>query len=243
MRNASRVLVAVAAAVVTSHAFAQQSEWRITPYLWNAGFDGTLGVPDSDGSRIEVNSDNVKFKTVGFMLHANYRTGRWSAFGDWTYANVKADAPSPREALYAGADFKVHGNVVEANVGYDLLGTPGTSLDVFGGLRYYALNAELKLRQGVLAEASRTGDSDWVDGVVGARFQTRFAPNWDLFASADVGGGGSDLAWQVFGGVAYQFSWGSLVVGWRHLHVDYDHDRLKLDAALTGPLIGASFKF
>jgi hypothetical protein len=28
------------------------------------------------------------------MLNGNWRDGRWTAFGDWTYAKVESDAPT-----------------------------------------------------------------------------------------------------------------------------------------------------
>jgi len=240
------VCASLFAASISATALAQPSQWTITPYAWLAGFDGTLGVqgsPPGLGGRIDADTTGTNLKQVGAMLHVNWRQGRVTAFGDWTYANVKADSPTPFAALYAGADVKVRGNVVEANAGYDLIGAPDTHLDVFGGLRYYDLHIDLALREGVLPGASVGGSSSWMDGVVGVRGETRFADRWDAFGSADVGGGGSDLAWQLFGGVGYRFSWGSIIAGYRHLHVNYEKSSYKLDGALTGPFIGASFYF
>lgn len=229
-------------------AAAQATEWRVTPYAWIAGFDGTVGLATNApgaGGRVDIDtgglSDSIDLS--GAMLHVNWRSGRWTAFGDWTYASVKSDAPTPFATLYSGVDVKVRGNVAEAMGGYELLNTPGTTLDLFGGVRYYNLRVEVGLREGLLPGTLARNDEDWVDGVVGLRWQTRFADHWEAFASADVGGGGSDLAWQLYGGIGYRFSWGSLVVGWRHLHVDYKNGASRLDAAFTGPLIGASFFF
>jgi hypothetical protein len=43
--------------------------------------------------------------------------------------------------------------------------------------------------------------------------------------------------------VNYEFSWGAVAAGWRHLYVDYDCGSLKLDAALSGPFLGAALRF
>jgi hypothetical protein len=226
---------------------AQPAEWTITPYAWIAGFDGTLGTegtpPGLNGGRIDVDTSGVKLKQVGAMLHLNWRQGRVSAFGDWAYANIKADSPTPFATLYAGTDVKVRGNIVEANVGYDLLPAADSHVDLYGGVRFYDLHLDLALRQGTLPGASVGGSSSWADAVVGVRGVTRFADKWEAFASADVGGGGSDLSWDLYGGVGYHFSWGSLIAGYRHLHVNYVKNTYKIDGALTGPLIGASFRF
>ena len=247
MRLSARMLVSSFAVLLSAPAMAEQGQWTITPYAWLAGFDGTLGAegtpPGLNGGRIDVDTSGLHLKQVGAMVQLNWRQGPWSAFGDWTYANVKADSPTPFATLYAGTDIKLQGNIVEANVGYDLLGARDSQVDLFGGVRFYDLHIDLALRQGTLPGASVGGSSQWTDGVVGVRAVTRFADKWQAFASADVGGGGSDLAWQLYGGVGYQFSWGSLIAGYRHLHVNYVKNSYKLDGALTGPLIGASFYF
>lgn len=229
-------------------AHAQPSQWTVTPYAWIAGFDGTVGTFGTGSGlvgRVDVDTSGLSdsIELGGAMLHVNWRSGRWTAFGDWTYANVKADAPTPFTVLYSGVDVKVKGNVVQAYGGYELLGARDSHLDVFGGIRYYDLEAQLGLREGALPGVLLTEDGNWVDGVVGLRWDTRFAGNWEAFASADVGGGGSDVSWQLIGGVGYRFSWGSIVGGWRHLEIDYEKGNFKLDAALSGPFIGAAFRF
>jgi len=248
MKRLLQFLAAFAAASLATYASAQPSAWRVTPYAWVAGFDGTVGSAGPGSGligRIDVDTDSLSdnIHLGGAMLHASWRGGRWTAFGDWTYANVKTDTPTPFAILYSGVDVKLKGNIVEAYGGYDLLGAGDSHLDVFGGVRYYNLKLELGLREGVLPGVLVGEDGSWADGVVGIRWDTRFAPNWEAFASADVGGGGSDLSWQLFGGIGYRFGWGSIVGGWRHLHIDYEKSGFKLDAAISGPFIGASFQF
>jgi hypothetical protein len=237
-----------ALAFVACTATAQTDNWRITPYAWIAGFDGTAGL-SSGGSglsgRVDVDSgglsDNIRLG--GAMLHATWRRDRLTAFGDWTYANVKSDSSTPFGTLYAGVDAHVKGNIVEGYGGYELTGARDSHVDLFGGIRYYDLKIGLDLRSGTRPAFGLSGDRDWVDGVAGVRWDTRLANNWEAFASADIGAGGSDLSYQLFGGIGYRFGWGSIIGGWRHLHVDYEKSGFKLDAALTGPFFGASFQF
>ena len=238
MKRLLLVLATLVLAPLATVCVAQPSEWRITPYLWIPGVDGTLGTFGTGSGlagRVDVDTSGLSdsLRLGGAMVHATWRSGRWSAFGDWTYANVKADTATPFTTLYSGVDVKVKGNIVEAYGGYELLGARDSHLDVFGGIRYYDLELGLGLREAALPGVLLTSDSNWVDGVVGVRWDTRFAGNWEAFASADVGGGGSDVSWQLFGGVGYQFGWGSVVGGWRHLHVDYEKSGFKLDAAIS----------
>ena len=247
MRVLLRVLVTFVFASAASVALAQ-SGVRITPYIWGAGFEGHVGASGNDagiGGRVDVDTDSLSdsLRLSGGMLHVNWRNGRWSAFGDWTYASAKVDAPTPFARLYAGVDVKVKGHIVEGYGGYELTGARDSHVDVFAGARYYSMEVGLGLREGTLPGALATTDRNWVDGVVGVRWDTRFAENWEAFASADVGAGGSDLSWQLFGGVGYRFGWGSIVGGWRHLDVNTDKPNFRLDGALSGPFLGASFQF
>ena len=248
MKRLLQIVVAIVLASVATFSNAQQGEWRITPYAWIAGFDGTLGAPGTGSGlvgRVDVDTSGLSdsIRLGGAMVHATWRRGRWTAFGDWTYADVKADTPTPFTTLYAGVDVKLKGHVVEAYGGYELLGARDSHLDVFGGVRYYNLEIGLGLREAALPGVLLTEDGSWADGVVGMRWDTRFAGNWEAFASADVGGGGSDVSWQLFGGLGYRFPWGSVIGGWRHLHIDYAKSDFRIDAAISGPFIGASFQF
>jgi hypothetical protein len=156
--------------LVTTPALLQQGQWTITPYAWLAGFDGTLGTegtPPGLSGRVDVDTRGFRLKQLGGMLNVNWRQGRVTAFGDWTYANTKADSPKPFAALYAGADVKARGNIVETNIGYDLLGAPDSHVDVFGDVRFYDLHLDLALRQGILPGATLGRRPQWADEVHG----------------------------------------------------------------------------
>jgi len=247
MSGVIRVLLASLLFLAASESLAQSSV-RVTPYLWAAGFEGNVGASGAGagiGGRVDVDTESLSdsLRLSGGMLHVNWRSNRWVAFGDWTYASAKVDAPTPFEALYAGVDVKVKGHIVEGYGGYEVTGARDSHVDLFAGVRYYTLEVGLGLREGTLPGTLATSDRDWVDGVIGARWDTRFVENWEAFASADVGTGGSNLSWQLFGGLGYRFGWGSVVGGWRHLHVDISKSDFRLDGALSGPFLGASFQF
>ena len=156
MNRLTQVVLAIALASFASVSNAQQDEWRITPYAWIAGFDGTVGVVRYRlglPGRVDVDTDGFSdnLRLGGAMLHVGWRRGRWAAFGDWTYADAKTDAPTPFTTLYAGVDVKVKGNIVEAYGAYDLFGTPGNHFDIYGGVRYYNLKVAARSARGGVA--------------------------------------------------------------------------------------------
>jgi hypothetical protein len=220
------------------------SEFTLTPYLWSAGFKGTIGASDSTG-RVDADFSNLtdNLEIGGFMLHADWRRDRWSVFGDWSTVNVSSSAASPLGLLYAGVDGEIKGNIVQAAVGYRVFGDASSGVDIFGGMRYYDLEARLYLLPSLLPGRSLSGPENWVDAIAGARWKGKFNKRWTATAYGDLGAGGSDSTWQAAATLGYEFQWGSLVAGWRHLAADYDKNGLKIDAALSGPLLGASFRF
>ena len=85
---------------------------------------------------------------------------------------------------------------------------------------------------------------NWVDGIFALRGKIRLSPTWYATGYGDVGGGGSNLTYQLLGVVGKDFGERyALVFGYRHLHVAYDKDRFLFDAGRGGPVLGFAFKF
>lgn len=220
---------------------------RLAPYVWIPSLTGTIGSEGSDAGlppgRLDVDFDKFEenLRIGGAMVNLGWRGNRWLAYGDWTYANVRTEAPTSRGTLYSSVEAQVKGNIVQAFGGYCILEGPAVKVDLAGGLRGYSLMARLELNEGSLAGRETSGAQLWLDGVAAARVVATFAERWEAYLHADAGGGGSKLTWQLIGAVGYDFSWGGLFLGWRHLAVDYEKESFKLDIALSGPIVGAVF--
>lgn len=246
---ATALLGVVAIAVLPAAHAQSASEWRVTPYLWAAGFDGTVGTGNGGdaalGSRVAVDfgslADNLT--AAGAMLNIGWRQGRWSAFGDWTWVKVESDAPTGLPVLFTGVEAQVKGNVVQANLGYELVGNKDGRLDAFVGARYYDLDVEMRLEGLLTGNRAIALGQRWTDAVAGVRGSTSLGAAWEAYAQFDVGAGESDLSWQSMGVVGYRFGWGTVFGGWRHLAVDVQKGDYRLDAAISGPVVGASFRF
>lgn len=243
--------VTAAAALLPGHAAG--GEFRLSPYLWAAGFTGTLGVPSSggsvpgwDGDRLDVTFDalreNLKIAGAG-MLHAEWRDGRLSVSGDWVYVSLDATTPSALSPLYTNAEGAITGNVGQADLGWRIWGTDATRLDAYGGVRYYDLHVTAGLTAGTLKAVRVSGADTWVDGLAGLRLDQAITERWRLVVAGDLGAGGSDQARQAVATVAYRTPWGAIGGGWRLLRVDRATADFRLDATLSGPLFGATFKF
>ena len=111
-----------------------------------------------------------------------------------------------------------------------------------------ALTKEITDGMTAAANADVSESADWVDFYVGLRGRCTLWKQLYAGARADIGGFGigssSDLAWQVFGGLGYQFSdHVSLELGWRQMEIDYDNGTLLLDLAYSGATAGLAITF
>jgi hypothetical protein len=112
------------------------------------------------------------------------------------------------------------------------------------GFRYWHLRTRLELRAGILPDTEVTGTRNWADVVGGMRGRANINDKWFLTGKGDVGGGASDITWQLFGAVGYNLcEKGSLVLGYRYLKTDYDNDGFLFDIAMKGPVLGFTFRF
>ncbi len=203
------------------------------------------------------------------MLNAEARRGPWLVMGDFIGIRasglasgvtgfkpnfgVRPDA-GLGATLSAGTDSRITTGLATLMGGYQWIATPQWELDLLGGVRTgrlsaemdWTLNAAVTLPNGTPALA-RTGTASAsktpVDAVVGVKGHYRITERWSVPYYFDIGAGTSNLTWQAFGGVSYAFDWGNVVVAYRHLHMENDTRDIFKRFTLSGPMIGASFRF
>ena len=90
---------------------------------------------------------------------------------------------------------------------------------------------------------SKSGDTDFFDGIVGFRGTTELNDRLYLSYYADIGTGQSDMTYQLFAGLNYRFNKWDAVVGYRYMNWDLGNDGFVEDLTVSGPLIGARFRF
>ncbi len=140
-----------------------------------------------------------------------------------------------------------------------------TSFEAYAGGRAWWQRGELQLSAtGTVNIGNLTLNRDltlaanasvnWVDPVVGARVQHRFAPGLDLLVSGDIGGfgAGSKFSWQAIGAVNYEFArcgnsvWSGFA-GYKALYADYEKgsglSAYEYNIIMHGPILGLSVKF
>jgi len=242
-------------------------DWRFTAIIYGylPDIGGSTSFPErAGGGSINVDAskiiDNLKFTFMGTF---EAQKGRYGFFTDLLYLDVGGSKSNTRDASVGGRALPVG---VTSNLDLDLKATvwtlagsyravadPATTVDVLAGGRLLdvkeTLSYQFSADVGPIVGPGRSGNSDvnasYWDGVIGAKGRFAFGANREWFVPwyADVGTGQSDLTWQVFGGIGYSFSWGSLLAGWRYLDYKFKSDSPVQDLTLNGPMFGVAFQW
>lgn len=199
-------------------------QYAFTPYLWATSQEGEASFKGIPPQPIELSFgdiwENLDFAALGAF---EARKGRWGVATDLVFMNLGAKVP--REVLgqpEPSVDSRQF--VFEADVLYRFhRGAPREGMrsfaDLLAGARYNKVRAGLQTA--LIPDTERS--FDWVDGVIGARFQVPLAEKVAIGARADVAGFGSDFTWQAHADLRVQLSkhWG-LGAGYRYIDIDYD---------------------
>jgi hypothetical protein len=259
-------------ALVTTPAVAEEStgdQWTfaVTPYLWLPNINGSLkyDLPNFDTNpEVETGpNDYLSNLDMAFMINGEARKGKWSIFTDFIYldfgsedSHVKSFGGTDINAtIDLGTKSSLSGDLWTLVGGYAVVQDPGATLDVIGGFRYLGIEAKTNWSlsatindpnsgETLAASGSISQDANLLDGIVGVRGHVRLGKsNWSIPYYADVGAGDSDLTWQAMAGLAYNWSWGDVVVAYRYLSYDMADDKLLQDVSFGGPALGVTFRW
>lgn len=261
MRISKPALLPLACTILlfSQHAGAVESDawqYEVTPYILAAGLDGSVGVRGVTSDIDMSISDVLDDFEAGFMGLLTARKGPWMYSLEGVYFKLAdqgaktVTGPFGHVAVDGALELTTKMYVYQGSVGYRLLdGT--TTVDVIGGLRYTKLDVDMTVTinttPGIVfpgGTRSASGSESWTDGVVGARVQHPVSDHVSLLGYADVGGGGSDLTYQLIAGANWEFNKGyTAKLGYRLLDWDYEEDGTVWDMTASGPYLGLGIRF
>jgi hypothetical protein len=270
------LMAAIFATILTSPAQAQSvtpaDQWTfsITPYIWLPNINGTLkySVPPGAGGSPDVETgpnDYLENLQSVIMLSGEVRRDRWSVFTDVIYLAFTDEDSSVKSVNFGGSLVSSSVNVATTSslrgtawtlgTGYAVQTDQAWMLDIFGGLRYFSLQASTNWQlsaaitgPGGVQTFPRTGSisegADLWDGIIGVRGRVLLgSSDWSIPYYLDVGAGSSNWTWQGMLGIAYSFKWGGVTLAYRNLYYDQNNDKLIQDLRFTGPTLGLTFRF
>jgi len=238
-------------------------QWEASIYGWFPAIGGSTSFPSngSSGPNVDVSAQDVinALKMV-FMGEIEARKGQWGVWSDLVYADLGASKDGTRGFTVDNRPVTVDGNLqlnVKSTVWslaglYNLASTPENTTDLLFGARLLDMKQTLKwslvgpLPGSPLAQSGSVSvDGNNWDAIVGikGRYYLGAERKWFLPYYADVGGGQSQLTWQVNGGVGYKFDWGSTFLTYRYLDYQFKSGQALQSMNMSGALLGVAFQF
>ncbi|UCD53187.1 MAG: hypothetical protein JSW27_11195 [Phycisphaerales bacterium] len=217
---------------------AKKWTFDVSLYGLAAGMSGDMTVRGVDAD-LDVGFDDI-WDNLEFGAMGKVRIGynRWAFNTEVIYMALAASK--------SGVDAELDQWIVEPALSYKVC----REFEPLVGVRYNNISGEIK-GPGVLPTPRiPTGTQDWWDPIVGADFHLPLAAKWSLNLRGDIGGfgAGSDLTWQAFPYVSWQFAKrGSLQAGYRWLYTDYETgsgaDEFRYDVLSQGLQLGLTLNF
>jgi hypothetical protein len=270
------LLATICAVVFTAQAQAQTAapadQWTfaLTPYLWLPNVNGTLkyNIPPGASGSPEVETgpnDYLQALQAVLMLSGEARKDRWSVFTDFIYLDFGSEESKVKAVDFGTSIVSSSVNVATSSslrgmawtlgAGYAVETGGPTKLDVFGGLRYFGLEASTDWQLAVAVSGPGSGQTfpgaggisrraDLLDGIVGVKGRVALgSSHWSIPYYLDLGAGSSSLTWQGMLGISYGFTWGEVTLVHRSLYYDQKDDKFIQDLSFSGPAVGATFRF
>lgn len=223
------------------------SEWSyyFSPYLWAAALKGdvqlgTLAPP------VQIDAsfgDILNHLRMTFMGTFEARNNKVGLIADLNYLAVKVSATGPLGFVNAQLNDKTFiGTFAGA---FRMLDQGSAWIDIIGGTRVWWRDDVLDITGGGGA-ISVNKEKSWIDPIIGLRARAYLTPKIYAQIYGDVGGFGigAKSDWQAVGLLGYQYdATKSFFGGYRYLAVDYSRGGYTFDVNLSGPVLGATFKF
>jgi len=233
--------------MISSTTWAQEEsnwEFNLAPlYLWAISIDGNMGIRGQTAvAAIEFSDVWDNLQGVFTLRFNGLYKKKFGFVFDYNYLDVGTEQVS--DMVNTEVEFK--SQIVNLAGSYRFIDGPHT-LDGVAGIRYVKMDAGINLRN---AGINLDGDQDWVDPIVGLRYDYQIADKWAMRLYGDVGGFGvsSDFTWQGFGLIDFQ-PWKNVafVAGYRAIGTDYEtgsgNDKFIFDATVHGPVIGLNISW
>jgi DNA-binding transcriptional ArsR family regulator len=231
-----KILFAAVAICITAPAAAQKPDWKLTPYLWASGLDGSATIGPVTGDVAMDFGDIVDVLRGAGLVRLEVQGKRHGLFGDLVYMRLKEE--EARDTIGGTLELKLDALIIEGAYFYRLNNQYALEL----GARYW--DFETTLSPALLPSVKRT--RDFVDAFIGFRSELDINANWNLLFRGNVGGGDSDFSAGLQLDFRRKFASGNtLDLGLRVLDIDYQDGQgltgVGLDMTMQGLAIGYTF--
>jgi hypothetical protein len=204
-------------------------------------------------------SQYLKYLQIAALMQATAQKGDWGIWTDFVYMNLSASPQKIREVGLPGdrtlpltlqLDGAMRMAIWTLAPSYTVIHNDIGNLDVMVGLRYSSARISLAYELTAPPTKLMRGGGFWpttdsTDGIIGIKGMVRLSPDgkWFMPYEADVGDGNKNWQWNAFLGGGYHFHWGDVTLAVRNLTYQRTGDVSIEKVRMTGPLIGATFRW
>jgi len=245
-----------------------QWHFEASPYAWVPWIYVTTQLPPivGDGTpTTEIQpSQYLKYVKAGALFDASVRKGDWGLWTDLVYLNLENSATHERvinlPGLLPGAppalplirttETGLRAAIWTLAPTYTVMNNDVGTLDVMVGLRYTSVRVSFSYNFTAPPTQLERGGGFWptadsTEGIIGVKGALRLSSDgkWFLPYEADVGDGNKNWSYDAVVGAGYHFHWGDLTLGVRNLTYQLSDRPILEKARLTGPVLGASFRW
>jgi hypothetical protein len=233
---------------------ADDGKWafEIEPHIFATSIDGDVSVGRADGLTVEVStSDILETLNSAIMLHFEGfdKSNGWGFIADYSFMDMRDEISASRRGVLST---KLRQGVLELNV-FRRYEVAGGLLDYTAGVRWWDNDIEAQVDI-VLLPGSPGVDikQNWIDFVVGMRWQKLINDNWAFGARGGIGGFGfaSNFTSQALVGAKYSINQSLVIdINYKAVWVDYEtgdeysRNYFSYDTVTHGPLVGLIYKF
>ncbi len=223
-----------------------QLQFYFTPYLCVSSVTGTTSTRNpnlpSETATASFGDLLSHLNAVPVMGAFEARYGRFGLLTDLMVISLRSDFAT-KDVAFSGGTATVTELISTILPTYRVLELDNQTLDVGVGARVFADWLKLSFNTCPLPGFTRSPSVSWAAAICGARYHLDIAHGFGVTGYGDIGTG-PNLTWQAVGTIDYRYNaWLVFHVGYRHLHIGYRGDLLRIDTALSGPLLGATFRF
>lgn len=203
------------------------------------------------------------------MFAADAQYDRFSLLTDLIYSDAGTGSTNVTSLNFFGLPSRPIGRTLEVSTsttlklliwtlsgGYTVARGDWGNFNVLAGFRYLGVNANSSYNLALTVVGPRgngatfggigsiSGSRDIWNGIAGFRGRIRL-PVDGLFIPFyfDIGGGGSDLTWQIATGLGYQTGWAGVSLLYRNLSFEQGGSSVARHLNLDGPLLMVNFTF
>jgi hypothetical protein len=218
-----------------------QWEFRLSPYVWIAGFKGDVaGIPGFPPTSIDIStSDALDDTEIALMAMFEAKKNGKGFLMDFMYSDIESE-----EAIAGPLSLtsQTKTTIVSGAYLHEIYNEEQSVVDVFAGVRYWKIDSHLAL----IGPGAGHKES-WVDPLIGIKGRTALGDTkFYASAGASIGGFGlnSDLFYDINANFGYQWSDSiGTSVGYRMYDLDYENDGFVYDVRQEGWILGLTWAF